>query len=51
MIEALADVNEDIMEKYLGGEEISKEEIPVVVSFKPIAAAISPENTSEISLR
>ena len=30
MIEALADVNKNIMEKYLGGEEISKEEIKAI---------------------
>ena len=31
MIEQLADIDDDIMEKYLGGEEISKEEIKAAI--------------------
>ncbi len=31
MIEQLADIDDDIMEKYLGGEEISKEEIKATI--------------------
>ena len=31
MIEALADVNEDIMEKYLDGQEISNDEIRAAI--------------------
>ncbi|GER67263.1 elongation factor G [Weizmannia acidilactici] len=31
LIEAVAEINEDIMEKYLGGEEISKEELKAAI--------------------
>ncbi len=42
MIEALADVNEDIMEKYLGGEEISKEEIKKAIRQATLSLDVYP---------
>ena len=42
MIEALADVDDEIMEKYLGGEEISKEEIKAAIRKATLSLAVYP---------
>ncbi len=42
MIEALADVDETIMDKYLGGEEISEEEIKKAIRLGTIQMKITP---------
>ncbi len=42
MLEALADVDETIMEKYLGGEEISEEEIKKAIRLGTVQLKITP---------
>ena len=42
MIEALADVDDEIMEKYLGGEEISKEEIKAAIRKATLSLDVYP---------
>ncbi len=42
MLEAIADVDESLMEKYLGGEEISEAEIKAAIRKGAIAMTITP---------
>ncbi|KGR86715.1 elongation factor G [Lysinibacillus odysseyi] len=42
LIEAIAEVNEDIMEKYFAGEEISKEELKAAIRKATIAVEFYP---------
>ncbi len=42
MLEAIADVDEALMEKYLGGEEISEAEIKAAIRKGTVSMAITP---------
>ena len=42
MLEAIADVDESLMEKYLGGEEISDDEIKAAIRKGTVAMTITP---------
>ena len=42
MVEAAAETNEELMEKYLGGEELSEEEIVAALRARTLAGEIQP---------
>ncbi|KES11368.1 Translation elongation factor (GTPases) [Snodgrassella alvi SCGC AB-598-O02] len=42
MVEAAAEANEELMEKYLGGEELSEEEIVAALRTRTLAGEIQP---------
>ena len=42
MVEAAAEANEELMEKYLGGEELSEEEIVAALRARTLAGEIQP---------
>ncbi|MBI0068980.1 MULTISPECIES: elongation factor G [unclassified Snodgrassella] len=42
MVEAAAEVNEELMEKYLGGEELSEDEIVAALRARTLAGEIQP---------